>query len=446
MLESFLVTWIGLVACLHLWLSNRLIAAFRNRKESEISEQLWPSVLAVMALRGGDEGLLQALKQLMTLDYPDYRLRLVLDSLQDPACEIVRQALLETGFTEIEMDHLVERRKTCSGKISGILQGTRQLPAGCTVVAIFDGDAVLHPGCLKELVAPLTRDAVFTTGNRWYVPPPTLGAMTRGLWNALAVPMMNVMGIPWGGCMAMHADVIQHPELRRRLEIAFGEDSTIATFLLEQKQSIKFVPAATIINQESCTLQNFYNFLLRQYLTVRINNPRWKLLVFSNLALGVSVIGTSLLLCFSLSLWREVAVAFLALMGAVSVELWSGEYLVRREKSKKNVSVPAWSWKHWVILPTALVVLNYINLIATIHSMLVQTHIWRGITYRFPGLNRCEIVNVTEYAPQLMPPILTLENAALKGTALQEAVLNGPDETALNGVATDHTTLDVAEI
>lgn len=400
--------WFALLAAYRCRLAIRFRAAFSQAEQVvEILPDDWPRVVAIMALRGGDEALQEALERLMTLDYPDYSVRLVLDSENDPVRPFVEQAVLKTGNTCVEILTLPERRETCSGKISGLLYGTEDLPLRCEVVAIFDGDAVLHASCLRELVAPLRSGSVLTTGNRWYAPQANLGGMVRYLWNGLAVTVMNAMNIPWGGCMAMKVDVIQHSELRHKLANAFGEDSAIATFLIEQKERVQFVPKATLVNAEGCTVREFYNFLLRQYLTVRMNNPGWKFVLISNILLGLTAAITNILLLTSIPYRLEIGIGYLLLILALSSEILIGAYLVRKQKARAGISVPQFTPQHWLLFPVAMVILNYINLAATFHSALTKQHLWRGITYEFPGQHRCHISHVAELrkpATATMPP------------------------------------------
>jgi cellulose synthase/poly-beta-1,6-N-acetylglucosamine synthase-like glycosyltransferase len=389
------------VVLLRLWLTGGLIAAFKRRQTVARDESQWPSVVAVMALRGGDEFLQETLNRLATMDYPSYRLRLVLDSSSDPARQIVERFLESARPENVDVLFLGDRPLTCSGKVAGLLKGSENLPAGCEVVAVFDGDAVVHPSCLRELVAPLMSGAGLTTGNRWYAPEAaTMGGLARFIWNGCAVTVMNAVHIPWGGCMAIRADLISHPDLRSRLSKAFGEDSTIATFLLQRSETVQFVPEATIINREDSTVRGFYNFLVRQYLTVRLHNPKWKFVSGSNFLLGFLMIGANLYFLLGGSQYQTVfALGYLLVFLAISFELSAGCYLVRRQKALAGIHVPRFTVRHWVMTPVAMTLLNYLNMVACVHAQFIQRHEWRGITYRFPGTPTVEIVDVKSLDP-----------------------------------------------
>lgn len=373
------------VACVRLVMTVRLIQAFLRNQPDTASVEEWPMVVAVMALRGGDEFLEDTLGRLASLDYPNYLLRLVIDSENDSSLEVVDDFLRIRKPNNVEILFLGERPMTCSGKVAGMLRGTQELPAQCSIVAVFDGDAVVQASCLRCLVEPLLNGASLSTGNRWYAPlRHSIGALTRFAWNACALSIMNSLQIPWGGCMAMQRSVIADPELRKRLSLAFGEDSTIATFLLERNLQVRFVPESTVVNHEDCSIASFYNFLVRQYLTVRLHNPRWDFVFGTNLAIATVMIGANVYFVFGHeSYLLPVLAGYLIVLAEVVVELVAGTLLVRHQKSREGISLPRFQGMFWIKIPLALTLLNYMNPVACIHALLIRTHVWRGITYEF---------------------------------------------------------------
>ncbi|MCA9087141.1 MAG: glycosyltransferase family 2 protein [Planctomycetaceae bacterium] len=404
-----IIAWSVVLATVHLFLTLRLFTAFQLPKVPDVQPEQWPKVVAILALRGGDEFLEETLTRLTTMDYPDYDLRLILDSESDPARQIVEHFQATHCPKNIRILYLGDRPKSCSSKLASILRGTEELPADCQAVAIFDGDATVHPSCLREIVAPLLNGVALTTGNRWYAPTSaTIGGLTRFLWNAFAVPVMAATNIPWGGCMAMQRDVITDPELRRRLASGFSDDTTLGAFVREQGRPIRFVPAATITNREDCTLSGFYRFLVRQYLTVRLHHPRWDFVFTSNVLLGITTTAVNLYLLSGASTFRwPVLAGYLIIVIALCIELGTGSYLVRRQKSLAGALVPRFSITHWCVLPAALFVLGHLNLVACLHTLLTRHHVWRGITYRFLGALPVEIIDVQPLAEQPFTKAIT---------------------------------------
>ncbi len=408
MIATALLAWFGLLSAVQFWLIGRLVATFHDNGASRLSDEECPRALAVLCLRGTDPFLSDTLTRLSRFDYPDYTLRIVIDSPTDPAIDIVRRVLRDHRPPRMEVQILGERITTCSGKISGVLWATENLDPGYEVVAIFDGDAAVPPNCLRELVGALMQPGCgIATGNRWYAPrTASFGSLTRYFWNAFAVPIMNVVQIPWGGCMALRADSLRDPDVRGTLALAFGEDSTLATCLRKRGQNVRFVPAATIANLEEISLSSFANFLLRQLLTVRLCNPRWLFIVGHMLALNLSIQAGLAMIAIPFVLpwemWSATAAGLALLTVSLATEVALGHWLVQRALARRGERLPPFSIGQLLLLWPALVLTNVLNLWATFRSAGVRDHVWRGIHYRFCESPRCQVVNA---------PALTGENS-----------------------------------
>ena len=242
-----------------------------------------PPVLVVLCLRGGDPFLSRTLRALIAQGYPNFRVRIIVDSPEDEAHQNLREVLGEPPPEHVEVRTLMERHQTCTFKMSGILHGTVDLPEDVALVALMDGDTVPHASWLRELATPIVRgDAAVTTGNRWFSPDrPTLGSMCRFWWNAAAVPQMTFFHMPWGGTMAIRRDLITDERLRDRLQHACSEDTTVGQFAREQGHHVHFEPSLVILNREEIDLTSFFNFETRQLLFTRLEfRPyRWMVLI-----------------------------------------------------------------------------------------------------------------------------------------------------------------------
>lgn len=399
MIATALLAWFALLSAIQFWLTGRLVAAFHDNGARRLPDGECPRALAVLCLRGTDPFLPDTLARLARLDYPDYTLRIVIDSPTDPAIDIVRRVLHEHCPEHVEVQILGERRTTCSGKISGVLWATDKLESGYEVVAIFDGDAAVPPDCLRELVGALMQPGCgIATGNRWYSPrTASFGSLTRYFWNAFAVPIMYVVQIPWGGCMALRAESLRDPKLRGTLALAFGEDSTLATCLRRRGLAVRFVPAATIANQEEISLPSFANFLLRQLLTVRLCNPRWLIVVGHMLVLNLTIQAglamTAIPFALPWEVWSATAAGLTLLTVSLSAEVALGHCLVQRALARRGERLPPFSLRQLLLLWPALVLTNVLNLWATFRSVGVRDHLWRGIHYRFGRSPRCMVVD-----------------------------------------------------
>src|SRR5690606_22940746 len=185
LLQPVFLTLCAVIAAVQVLLGLRLLRAFRSGSPPRLEDAECPPVLVVMCLRGTDPFLSRSLRELFRQDYPNYRVRIVLDSESDPAGGLVEEVRRELGAGHVEIISLTSRDRFCSAKMSALLRGTSDLPVQIEFVATFDGDCVLHRSCLRELIAPLVReDATVTTGNRWYVPETlSLAAVARMQWN-----------------------------------------------------------------------------------------------------------------------------------------------------------------------------------------------------------------------------------------------------------------------
>ncbi|MFN9721281.1 MAG: glycosyltransferase [Planctomycetota bacterium] len=357
----------------------------------------FPPILVVLCLRGADPFLRDSLMRLLASDYPDVRFRIVIDSEEDPALELVDAFLRERNDTRVERLILQNRLPSCSGKVSGLLQATESLPEDCEIVAWIDGDSLLHRSALRELAAGLRNPKVgAVSGNRWYLPQEaSLSGITRMFWNAFAVPAMNMVGILWGGCMAIRAADFRNPGLRTMLANSFIEDSTICTYVRATGRTTALVASALLLNRETITLKDYYRFATRQLFTVRIDNSRWWLVATHMLALNLTI----LLMLIPMSLpwlpwWSEIWAAYLLLCGLSLTAIPIGHLRVCKTLKARGEIVPRISVKQWVLFPVAMFMPNQLNLASTLNTFFIRRITWRGITYEFGGDHKCRIVEI----------------------------------------------------
>lgn len=356
-----------------------------------------PNLLVILCLRGTDPFLGECLSRLLGSSYPNLTARIVVDSDEDPALPVVRQILDEQADPRVELMILPRRRRHCSGKVSGLLHATQMLPDGCDVVAWIDGDSLLHPRTLADLVSHLNDPAVgVVSGNRWYHPTAAdLSSQIRMAWNAFALPVMNGFGIPWGGCLAVRAADMSHPVLRKRLRQSFIEDSTIATYVRDTGRKTRFAPMALLLNREAISTKNCLRFVSRQLFTVRRDNGRWPMI-----AAYMLCVNSTLLLGWipSLFVGGELAAvslaSFLFLLTTLLAALPLAYGSIHLVEQRRGGKAPAMTLGQWFLLPTALVATNILNLVATVNAMTTRKLTWRGITYDFTIDHRARVVDV----------------------------------------------------
>jgi len=291
----------------------------------------------ILCLRGGDPFLEATLAAITRQDHPSYELVIVIDSLTDPAWPIVERFRdrHETSCP-ITVTPLATRPHHCSLKCASLLQGLADMPASIKTVALLDADVVPPPHWLRTISETLSDETWAVTGNRWYVPPDQeLGSWTRLAWNAGALVQMVCFGIPWGGSLGLHRDLVDQPILRQAWATAFCEDTSLPRVLRRLGKRCRFLPALIAVNRESVTLSAFLPWVSRQLLTARLYHPAWLLVFPFGLAAPALVVLASLAAAVAVTQgWYLLAVIEAAAIAAFLVSLpglvWWIEAAARR--------------------------------------------------------------------------------------------------------------------
>ncbi len=372
-----------LLTLLNVGLTCAVVRMLRRPLAPLLSDDECPPGLVVLCLRGGDEFLDRSLRLLFRQDYPRYRVRVVLDSADDPARQFVDRVMAELRPPHVEVVTLAERHPTCTYKMSGILWGTRELPPGTEFVALMDGDTVPHRTWLRELATPLIRGgALCSTGNRWFFPEVSSpAAMVRSVWGASALLLMTVFRIPWGGTMAVRREVIQDERVRERLRHAFSEDTTLGQFVEEIGGRVHIEPRLIILNREQIGLGSFFRFEIRQLLAVRLQHRCWKWMALHGLT-SLPLLAYPLARLAGMPTGQGVGAAFLAYsltLGWQSLQLGAE---VRRLLEAREEELPTWSlrrvWHAIVAVPATLL----LHWAAVVRALGARRVMWRGVHYR----------------------------------------------------------------
>ena len=122
--QIVITAWFVLLVGAQIFVISRFAAMLLAPSAPSDPDTELPRALIVLAIRGGDEFLLETLQRLTSLDYPDYILRIVLDSESDSAVRIVDSFFSDRHTDQVEIMYLGRRPLTCSGKIAGLLRGT----------------------------------------------------------------------------------------------------------------------------------------------------------------------------------------------------------------------------------------------------------------------------------------------------------------------------------
>ncbi|MDR0520910.1 MAG: glycosyltransferase family 2 protein [Planctomycetaceae bacterium] len=361
-----------------------------------------PKTMVLLALRGADPSLARTLEAVLTQDYPNYRVRFLIDSAEDPALPAVKAAVAKTGADHAEIKIITEHYQTCALKCNALVHGVADLDRSYEAVAVLDADTNPPKDWLKRLVEPLS-DARFpvASGVRWYIPAtPNTGSLVRYLWNAAAVFQQNLYQIAWGGSTAFRREMFTQGGLGDRWKYTITDDTPVRHVAGALGGQTAFVSTLFLPNREVCTLAAFHRWVMRQMLCVRLYHPAWKAVI------GQAVLITLPLIAVFVTLIIGMVNASLPVIGwclGAMVLYWAGvsgtvpfmEHAVRRKMQQRGETVPKWTfdrtWRTFAAVPLTQAVYTS----ALLCLFFVRKIEWRGVQYAVAGKD----VRLLEYKP-----------------------------------------------
>lgn len=352
-----------------------------------------PRAAIILCLRGEEESTPDCIAELLGQKYSNYELHIAFDSNLDPA---VRQAeeFTEKGHDNIQL-HFFEPKNECSYKCSGIVHVLSQLGDDIEIVAFCDGDAIVDANWLRDLVQPFEQDEKIgaTTGNRWFEPyDNAIGARVRKLWNSAAIVQMQAYGIAWGGSMAVRRSTIEACNLKELWSKAFCEDTLLTHAMKRQGLKLHSVPDLVIENKETTTVEGCFEWITRQLLTVRLHHPGWPLVLAHGIVTGLATIvapiavillfvggyfyeGRSLLIMCAI--YQVVNFVLLKV-----IEHCNQSAIAKRQGLTSQSEAMQRSTRGKIL---ALLVVQVLQPLAAIKTLLMNSVVWRGVEYAITG-------------------------------------------------------------
>ncbi|MEO3706387.1 glycosyltransferase [Trichormus azollae] len=398
-LSKSLIGWLVIQVCLTLV----FLWYLRSYKQPLLSDEQLPKTAVILCLRGADPYLPNCVRFLLKQNYPHYDLKLIIDSPEDPAFKIVKEAITEIGATNFQISTLRTVRHNCSLKCSSLVQAVSDLDNSYQVVALVDADTIVHPNWLRELVSPLTDDKVgLTTGNRWYVPTGKYwGSLVRYAGNVSTVVQMFLFQVPWGGSLAIKKELLNQTELLEKWGEAFGDDMLIHKIIKKHGLGIKFVPSLLMVNREESDLTYLFTSLKRLILCSRLYHPNWLALV-SDAVSSILFPTVTIILALgfllatewngSVSLFKSYSIYTIGLLLLMLVMELGVQEVIR---SQGQVT-PQVSLTTIIKMLIAIPLTQWVYGLAMLSSLWMSTVTWRGLTYKVQGPWNIHLV---EYHP-----------------------------------------------
>ena len=365
-----------------------------------------PRTQVILSLKGLDPFLDRCLDRLASQDYPNYQVTVVVDSREDPSWEQAQAAQRSFGSSLIDLKVRTHRSQQCTRKLSNLLTAFDALPPEVEIIALCDGDAVVHESWLSELVEGLRDEELAAVGaNRWYSPTTfDIATLSRHYWNALAVPSTHQHLILWAGSLAIRRSIIDEPAFRAAFARGFADDTVIARYLHDTCRKSRLLDGTYIVNSETTSIAGYWNFLVRQMLCVRIHHPRWTPIFLHSLLLALA---SALLAVSALSgAWTAFAIGFggeviygLTLLGLLSLY---DRKLRQTFPERQSLHVPISLRRALMAIP-ALLFTSVVYPAATITAAWTRKHVWRGVEYNLERGRVITSIDRNEQAPIPVP-------------------------------------------
>jgi cellulose synthase/poly-beta-1,6-N-acetylglucosamine synthase-like glycosyltransferase len=397
--------------------------ALARSKRQPLADVDCPQAAVILCLRGPDPFLARTVHAMLTLDYPRFDVRIVVDQCEDPAWNVAEKVVAECQESgkcragSVEIQPLTERRETCSLKCSSVIQAVHGLDESYEVVALLDADTIPHATWLRELVAPLKDSRIgAATGNRWYMPhEPSWGALVRYLWNAAAVVQMYSYGIAWGGTLAVKTGVFRQSNLLDRWGNALCEDTMLFARLREQGLKAAFVPSLMMVNREACDIRGFFLWVRRQLLTARLYHPGWAGVVFHGISISVAMVAAVVFMLWTCLMGPgEAAVWFAAGLAAFCLcnvlMLAALEVCVRPIVRRRGEPTDWMNFGTFIKTLCAVPLTQAIYAAVLFSAVLIRKVEWRGVWYTIGGPWNIRLV---EYRPYDVSAVAADANESL---------------------------------
>ena len=367
-----------------------------------------PKVAVILSVRGDDPTLADCALGLMNQAYPDYDVRIIVDSREDPAWPVMTGILERAGRAGTVMQPLEDPRATCSLKCSSLIQAVSDLDPAYDVIALADTDVVPGRDWLRNLVAPLRDPGVgATSGNRWFAADGhAWGSLIRYAWNAAAVVLMYWLRVAWGGSLAIKRSVLEKGGVVDLWSRAFTEDTSLDRALRNLGLRLEFVPAAIMVDSRDCSVSAFTDWATRQLLCCRLHHSGWWGVLTHGLGTSLLPGLSCVLLIFALASGELKAGSLIA--GSLAAYLLTLlVLLILLEFSVRSVlasGAPGTfgatiAGKLIIAIPLAQLLYGYCLLLAWTSKMVS----WRGVHYRILEGKRVRLVSYKPFSRQEIP-------------------------------------------
>jgi len=368
-----------------------------------------PRAAVIVPFKGAEPALADHVRSLLAQDYPDYRVLFVVESEEDAAYPVLRDAAAAQP-ERAELLCVGEAGPDEGQKVHNLIAAIDHLEAASRGEAVWvfaDSDAVPGPAWLGDLVGPLVQEQTgVSTGYRWLIPRPLPGEQRPRFW-AHAASILNASAASfagketfnhaWGGSMALRTRTARELGLRDWLKGSLSDDYQVTRMIRGAGLRVYFVVRCLVASPVAFDARGFAEFARRQYLITRIHAPRvfrGGLLLLLHYQLGLwSALGAVLFTVLTRAAWWKTPgfwlplLALLVVAGSDQVRATIRRRIVRRAFGPDTVRRMRITHLIDRFLSPLWMTLNFVLLLS---AAVGRTITWRGITYRMHAPQKIE--------------------------------------------------------
>jgi len=336
--------------------------------------------------KGIDVDLHGNFSALMRQDCADYDVTFIVESEEDPACEVIRRVMAEHPRVTARL--VVAGRATrCGQKTHNLRAATAGLAQHVEYLLFVDSDARPRPEWVRMMIRRLNQpDVGAVTGYRWLMP--VRSSWSNHLLYSINCVIMSLLGktghcMIWGGSWGIRREVFDSIDLPSVWEGTLSDDLAASRVLRRRKLEVPFEPGCVVGSPADYRGAEMLSFLRRQYFLGRCYVPDWWLfgLAVSTLS-SLTWLANLAALVFGLAwgtppVWIPacaLGVFYLlsVLRGAVRQDLIRTYFPGRQRELKQAKRFDTW-------MAPLVALTNWLGLLASAFGSHVT---WRGIRYR----------------------------------------------------------------
>ncbi|PNG25644.1 glycosyltransferase family 2 protein [Methylocella silvestris] len=289
-----------------------------------------PSVAIIVAIKNRSAVAAEFLIRLRAQAYPDYRIIAAVESTDDPAFALLREAEREPGARIVTI--VAGPVQHGGQKVWNLLAALKAITPADEIIAFTDADTLPSAEWLPRLVSSLTDagyDAV--TGYRWMIP--TDGRISSAVVAAANASIVTTPRIPavinlcWGGAMALPQTTLERIDIGAYWRGAISDDLQMTRALGAARCAIFSPRQSLLLSPVEMGWEEAFAFGRRQYRLMLTHVPLlWLFAAFVMAMPAVAAIAAAVL---ALQGYVGAIAALIFSIGLGELRYWNRRRIVR---------------------------------------------------------------------------------------------------------------------